>query len=87
MDGDVFPKLLEGGNHLIAPGIVIPPGMRIRNPALLNPRHFTGALKEILQVWSTTPSGRARDILGERVATMWLQFQSGPSLSLHCVSV
>ena len=71
----IFPKLLEGGNHLIAPGIVVPPGMRIRNPALLNPRHFSRALKEILQVWSTTPKGYARDVLSERVATMWLRFQ------------
>ena len=70
----VYPKLLEGGNHLIAPGIVVPPGMRIRNPALLNPRHFSRALKEILQVWSTTPKGYARDVLSERVMVMWLRF-------------
>ena len=71
----VFPKLLKGGNHLIAPGIVVPPGMRIRNPALLKPTLFARQLKEILQVWSTTPGGAARDTLGERVAVMWLQYQ------------
>ena len=71
----VFPKLLKGGSHLIAPGIVVPPGMRIRNPALLKPTLFARQLKEILQVWSTTPGGAARDTLGERVAVMWLQYQ------------
>ena len=69
-----FPVLLDGGNHLIAPGIVVAPGMRIRNPALLKPTLFARQLKEILQVWSTTPSGPARETLSERVMVMWLQY-------------
>ena len=33
-----FPRLLEGGGHAIAPGVILPPGMRLRNPAFLDER-------------------------------------------------
>ena len=46
-----FPRLLEGGGHAIAPGVILPPGMKLRNPAFLKPRHFRSTLTETLLVW------------------------------------
>ena len=43
-----FPRLLEGGGHAIAPGVILPPGMKLRNPAFLKPRHFRSTLTETL---------------------------------------
>ena len=49
-----FPRLLEGGGHAIAPGVILPPGMKLRNPAFLKPRHFRSTLTETLLVWDVS---------------------------------
>ena len=70
-----FPRLLEGGGHAIAPGVILPPGMRLRNPAFLKPRHFRSTLTETLLVWDVS-SGQDRIALGRKVEGLWVRCQT-----------
>ena len=70
-----FPRLLEGGGHAIAPGVILPPGMRLRNPAFLKPRHFRSTLTETLLVWDVS-SGQDRVALGRKVEGLWVRCQT-----------
>ena len=70
-----FPRLLEGGGHAIAPGVILPPGMRLRNPAFLKPRHFRSTLTETLLVWDVS-SGQDRVALGKKVEGLWVRCQT-----------
>ena len=70
-----FPRLLEGGGHAIAPGVILPPGMRLRNLAFLKPRHFRSTLTETLLVWDVS-SGQDRIALGRKVEGLWVRCQT-----------
>ena len=70
-----FPRLLEGGGHAIAPGVILPPGMKLRNPAFLKPRHFRSTLTETLLVWDVS-SGQDRVALGKKVEGLWVRCQT-----------
>ena len=70
-----FPRLLEGGGHAVAPGVILPPGMKLRNPAFLKPRHFRSTLTETLLVWDVS-SGQDRVALGRKVEGLWVRCQT-----------
>jgi hypothetical protein len=70
-----FPRLLERGGYAVAPGVVLPPGMRVRNPAFLKPRLFRAALTETLLVWDVS-AGQARLALGRKVEKLWVRCQT-----------
>jgi hypothetical protein len=70
-----FPRLLEGGGHAVAPGVILPPGMKLRNPAFLKPRHFRSTLTETLLVWDVS-SGQDRVALGKKVEGLWVRCQT-----------
>ena len=70
-----FPRLLEGGGHAVAPGVILPPGMKLRNPAFLKPRHFRSTLTETLLVWDVS-GGQDRIALGKKVEGLWVRCQT-----------
>ena len=70
-----FPRLLEGGGHAVAPGVILPPGMKLRNPAFLKPRHFRSTLTETLLVWDVS-GGQDRIALGKKVEGLWVSCQT-----------
>ncbi|CAH0373237.1 unnamed protein product [Pelagomonas calceolata] len=70
-----FPRLLEGGGHAVAPGVILPPGMKLRNPAFLKPRHFRSTLTETLLVWDVS-GGQDRIALGRKVEGLWVRCQT-----------
>ena len=57
-----------------------------RSTGTRRPTLFARQLKEILQVWSTTPSGPARETLSERVMVMWLQYRYFRRVVAHALA-
>jgi|MDSY01.1.fsa_nt_gb Ca2+-binding EF-hand superfamily protein len=69
-----YPYNAPGGRVVVAPGTVLPAGMRIRHPAMLNASTFQAAIKDFLYVWESCGDPVKKSALGMAVEVLWLKY-------------
>ncbi|KAJ1455514.1 hypothetical protein M885DRAFT_520148 [Pelagophyceae sp. CCMP2097] len=74
--------LVGGGRRVVATGVVLPAGMRLRHPALMHPATFQRDLKEFLILWDGA-DGVVRAALGAKIERLWLAFTFFRRLAKH----
>ena len=75
VDGELtvtYPFFVAGGRKVVAPGVVFPPGMKIRHPAMLHGKKFRGSIKEFLYVWEGTKDRSTKDMLSAKIRGLWV---------------
>jgi hypothetical protein len=68
----VYPFFILGGKKVVAQGVVLPPGMKIRHPSLLFSTNFVHTIKEFLYIWETTRDAVGREMLSNNIRNLWV---------------